>query len=206
MSSTENHTDLLDVVQSIKKSISDVPELVHSWRFLSGVVYALNQYYQVTNHCPATKIDDGNIIQETDDVLSRISEKEQPSRNWLRGFYYNAGIMRLDACYERIFKAYLGREENKINGPDLYENIRQDFSLLFPEEYKESNFGKIRHEVNSLKHFMGGADSAEREQPELLYRALTELVAFIKIPKVTEEFKKKFAGGGIIEGRGNRHK
>ena len=221
MSSKENHPDLSEVVQSIKKSLSDVPELVHSWRFLAGVVYALNQYYQVTDHYPTTKIaDEKEYIQETDDVLSHILEKEHPNRNWLRGFYYNAGVIRLDACYERIFKAYLGsslnnKEEtkcpscgkNKIDGPYLYKKIRHDFSSLFSEEqYEKSNFGKVRHEVNSLKHYEGGADLTEREQPELLHRALTELVAFLRDPKVTEELVKKFSGKGIIVGRKTSHK
>jgi len=73
MNSKENHPDLSEVVQSIKKSLSDIPELVHSWRFLAGVVYALNQYYQVTDHYLTTKIaDEKEYIQETDDVLSHI--------------------------------------------------------------------------------------------------------------------------------------
>ncbi len=162
---------ITEVVQNIKESLSDVPDLVHTWRFLAGVVYALNQYYQVTDHYPTTKIaDEKEYIQETDDVLSHILEKEHPNRNWLRGFYYNAGVMRLDACYDRIFKAYLGsslnnKEEskcsecgkNKIDGPYLYKKIRHDFGSLFSEEqYEKSNVGKIRHEVNSLKHYAGG--------------------------------------------------
>lgn len=215
MNSKENHPDLSDVVQSIKKSLSDVPELVHSWRFLAGVVYALNQYYQVTDHNPTTKIaDEKEYIPETDDVLSHILEKGHPIRNWLRGFYYNTGLMRLDACYERIFKAYLGIKErkcpscgNKIDGYYLYEKIIHDFSSLFPEkEYQKSNFGKVRHEVNSLKHYEGGANLTEREDPELLHQALTELVAFLRDPKVTEELVKRFSGKGIIVGRKTSHK
>lgn len=221
MNSKENYCDLLEVVQSIKKSLSDVPELVHTWRFLAGVAYALNQYYQITYHYPPTKIADENeYIQETDDVLSHILEKEHPNRNWLRGFYYNASVMRLDACYERIFKAYLGislnnkeeskcssRGKNKIDGPYLYKKIRHDFSSLFSEEqYQKSNFGKVRHEVNSLKHCEGGADLAEREQPELFHRALTELVAFLRVQKVAEELVKKFSGKGIVIGRKTSHK
>jgi hypothetical protein len=221
MNSKENNPDLSEVVQNIKESLSDVPELVHSWRFLAGVVYALNQYCQVTDHYSTTKIaDEKEYIQETDDVLSHILEKEHPNRNWLRGFYYNAGVMRLDACYERIFKAYLGsslnnKEESKcpscgkskIDGFYLYKKIRHDFSSLFSEEqYDKSNFGKVRHEVNSLKHYEGGADLTEREQPELLHQALTELVAFLRDQKVTEELVKKFSGKEIIVGRKTSHK
>ncbi len=52
----------------------------------------------------------------------------------------------------------------------------------------------------------GGADFTEREQPELLHRALTELIAFLRDPKVTEELVKKFSGKGIIVGRETSHK
>jgi hypothetical protein len=217
MNSEENHPNLFEVVQSIKRSLSDVPELVHSWRFLAGVVYALNQYYQATDRFPTTKItDERKYIQETDDVLSHILEEEHPNGNWLRGFYYNAGVMRLDACYDRIFKAYLrsNLEESKcpscgkdmINGPSLYNKIRHDFSVLFSEkQFEKSNFGKVRHEVNSLKHYEGGADLGEREQPELLHKALTELVTFLRDPKVTKELAKQFSGKGIIVGRKTSH-
>lgn len=221
MNSKENHPNLSEAVQSIKKSLSDAPELVHYWRFLAGVVYALNQYYQVIDHYPTLMIaDEKEYIPETHDVLSHILKKEHPNKNWLRGFYYNAGVTRLDACYERIFKAYLGsslndKEEskcpscgkNKIDGPYLYKKIRHDFSSLFLEEqYEKSNFGKVRHEVNSLKHYEGGADLAEREQPKLLQRALDELVTFLIDPKVTEVLVEKFSGKGVIVGRKTNQK
>lgn len=217
-----NHPYLSGLVQNIKKCLADVPELVHCWRFLTGVVYALNQYYQITNRYPSTKdADENEYIQETDDVLSSILDNQPPKESWLKGFYYNAALMRLDAAYERIFKAYLdgnlinkeerkctscGKGKDKIDGPYMYEKIRDDFSSLFLEkEYQESNFGKVRGEVNSLKHYVGGADLTEREQPELLHRALTELVAFLREPKVTEELVKKFSGKGIIVGRKTSH-
>jgi len=216
MNSKENHPNLLGAVQSIKECLSDVPELVHTWRFLAGVVYALNQYYQVTDYYPDTTIDDEKeYIEETDGILSNILEKEYPNRNWLRGFYYNAGLMRLDACYERIFKAYLDSSldnkkeskcpscgKSKIDGPYLYKKIRCNFSSFFSEEkYEESNFGKVRYGVNSLKHYVGGAPFAKREQPELLHSALTELVAFLRDPRVIDELAKKFSGKRIIVGR-----
>ena len=216
MKAKANHPDLSGLVQNIKKCLADVPELVHCWRFLTGVVYALNQYYQITNRYPFTKVADENeYIQETDDVLTSILDNQPPKESWLRGFYYNAALMRLDAAYERLFKAYLDgnlikKEErkctscgkDKIDGPYMYKKIRDDFSSLFPEkEYQESNFGKVRGEVNSLKHYVGGADLTEREQPELLHRALTELVAFLMDSIVSKELFKKFSEKGIIVGR-----
>lgn len=221
MKTNANHPDLSDLVQNIKKCLANVPELVHCWRFLTGAVYALNQYYQITNRYPPSKVNDENkYIQETDDVLTSILDNQPPKESWLRGFYYNAALMRLDAAYERLFKACLDgnlikKEErkcttcgkDKIDGHYMYKKIRDDFSSLFPEkEYQKSNFGKVRHEVNSLKHYEGGADLTEREKPELLHRALTELVAFLRDPKVTEELVKKFSGKGIVVGRKQSHK
>jgi hypothetical protein len=206
-----NHEDLSAVVEAIKKTLTDIPGLVHSWRFLAGVVYALNQYYQMNVQCPSANIaDECEYVSETDDVLSHILEKGHPNPNWVRGFYYNAAVMRLDACYERIFKAYLDLreqikcsccEKNLIDGPYLYERIKNEFGSLFSLTYEESNFGKVRHEVNSLKHFEGGADREERELPELLHRSLAELVSFLRDPKVNNKLIEKFSEKEIIVGR-----
>lgn len=203
-----NH-DLTGLTQNIEKSLADFPELVHSWRFLAGVLYALRQYAEI--HSPAIS-NEQQYIKETDDVLTSMLNKQTPKESWQKGFYYNAALMRLDAAYERFFKTYLhGKYDekskcitcgrNKIDGKYLYTEIRKEFSNLFPEElYEKSNFYKVRRAVNSLKHYIGGADVTEREQPEILEGALNELVMFLRDPLVIKELKK-FSGQGILAGR-----
>jgi hypothetical protein len=193
--------ELSVVVHEIIKGRADFPELVHFWRFLTGVVYSLDQYWKMSScyYSFMKNSDEQEYIQETDNVLTSILNNKPPTASWLRGFYYNAALMRLDAAYERFFKAYLGKQ--KLDSPNMYMEIRSKFSSIFPKkEYEESNFGKMRREVNSLKHFVGGADPTEREQPEVLQRALIELVAFLKDPIVIKELNK-FSGKGIIAGR-----
>jgi len=206
MNSKNDHFNLLELANNLKKRLSDVPELVHEWRFLSGVVYALDKYNQISDHSQAkNSVDKKAYIGETEDVISSILKKQEPPVGWLRGFYYNAALMRLDATYERFFKAYLDGKYNeheecpkskksKLDGPVMYEKIRKEFSSLFQEEkYEDSNFHKVRTTVNNLKHDIGGADPMKREQPEVLHRALTELLDFLMEPRVREEFKK-FSG------------
>ncbi len=194
----KNHY-LINTAQNIKKCLADFPELVHCWRFLAGVIYALLRYAEISSCSSSESISDEKAyIQEMDIVLTSILNNETPKENWQKGFYYNAALMRLDAAYERFFKAYLGRQG--MDGPKLYKEIRDKFSSLFPKEFEDSNFGKVRHEVNSLKHYVGGADLTEREQPEILQQALIELVAFLKNPIVREKLNK-FSGNGIITGR-----
>ena len=207
----KNH-DVIGLTQNIKNNLADFPALLHCWRFLVGVVYALNQYTKIANSCPFTTLSDDEYVQETDNVLTSISKNTPPAENWLRGFFYNAALMRLDAAYERFFKAYLdGKcnlnlectacDKNKIDGPYLYAEIRKEFSSLFSEKkFEDSNFGKVRHEVNSLKHYIGGANLTEREQPEILRQALDELIAFLKDPTVRKDLTM-FSGGYPITGR-----
>lgn len=204
--------DLIGLTQEIKNNLVDFRALLHCWRFLAGVVYALDQYNQIANVCPLATLSDDEYIQEADNVFASILTNKLPPENWLRGFYYNAALMRLDAAYERFFKAYLdGKcnlnlkctecDKNKTDGPYLYAEIRKEFSSLFPEKkFEDSNFWKVRHEVNSLKHYIGGANLAEREQPAILRQALDELVAFLNDPTVRKELAK-FSGSEPITGR-----
>ena len=191
--------ELSDVLNIIKKCLANCPELVHCWRFLTGVVYALDEYYQIVNVIASTKMKEQEYIQEADNVLTSILNNQTPTENWLRGFYYNAALMRLDAAYERFFKAFIGKQG--IDGPKLYKEIRNKLSSLFLiKKYEDSNFGKVRHEVNSLKHYVGGADLMEREKPEILQQALNELVALLNDPIVIMALNK-FSEKGIITGR-----
>lgn len=212
MNSEETYSDLSEEVLSIEKSLSDVGELVHSWRFLTGVVYALNQYHLVANQCPPGKTENEEAyIQETHKILSRVLGRPYPYDRWLRGFYYNAALMRLDACYERLFRAYLRDKlgerkcpkckKPEIDGQELYKQIRNEFSSLFTKNFDDSSFGKVRREVNSLKHLVGGADPAQREKPKLLYSALKELIDFIRNPDVVKKLKENFSGRRVIAGR-----
>jgi hypothetical protein len=207
VNSSDSHSDLFAVVDSIQTLLSNVSQLAHSWRFLSGVVFALVKYHQLADYSTRHELSEEEYVQETSKTLTQIKEKEAPVGNWLRGFYYNAALMRLDAAYERFFKACLSPGSEKDKGPDLYRKIIKRFPSSFSGKlYQESLFCEVRHEVNSLKHFPGGADPMEREKPDRLHRALTELVTFLKMPDVTDELRKKFSGGSIVAGRGRKGK
>ncbi len=196
-----------DLSDDLQHLLTEVPELVHSWRFLTGVVYALQQYYQIVDRCPRQNLPDKEYIEETTKVLSLIKEERLPDDNWLRGFFYNAAVMRLHAAYERFFKVYLSPDFDEQHGDVLYKEIQKKFPSSFPKgRYEDSLFGEIGHEVNSLKHFPGGVDLLEREQPDLLHQGLTKLVAFLKLPDVVNELQTKFKGRGTVAGRGKTHK
>lgn len=161
------------------------------------MVYAVNRYHHISDSCMAIKVSDEDAyIKDTKDVLSNILilEKEHPNSNWLKGFYYNAAIMRVDTCYERLFRAYL--ETEKGDGPDLYEDIQGSLSHLFPiESYKDSNFGKVRKRiVNCLKHDVHGVKIKDRENVELLESALKELLAFCSDATLTNRLSRSVLG------------
>lgn len=188
-----------DVSENFQRLVANVPELVHSWRFLAGVLYALDQYYQIADRSPRPELTDERYLEETMELLSCIKEGQFPAENWLRAFFYNAAVMRLDAAYERFFRACLSEGSKNMKGPKLYKKIRMKFPSCFPyEEFKDSPFGQIRKEVNSLKHDPGGADASQRELPDVLHSAMKELVAFLGTPGVIIELQKTYSTKGVV--------
>ena len=134
MNSKDSHPDPSAVAENVHLLLSNVPELVHSWRFLAGAVYALDQYYQLVDRFPSLELAEEGYIAETRKVLSFIKKGQIPAENWLRAFFYNAAAMRLDAAYERFFKACLPGNLSAEEGPRLYQEIRKRFPSSFPCE------------------------------------------------------------------------
>jgi len=71
--------DISSVVRRIKKGHTEFPELVHCRRFLTGVVYALAEYYQMVISSTTMISDEKEYNKETDNVLTSILAN-QPTR------------------------------------------------------------------------------------------------------------------------------
>lgn len=130
---------LLGRVKELSKSY---PALAHELRFAVGAIWALNQASK--NHkdrASYAERDRKGHLDELQEVIKAIQQGEQPTPKWMAGFYYNAAIMRIDACRER-FKIALGSSHSSLS------------SLL-----------SVKAEVKALKHHIGGQkakDSAKR--------------------------------------------
>ena len=150
--------------------------LAHEFRFLTGALFALEKAEKLKHKARASyaESDCQHHIDDLEEVLTAIAEgKEEPPKQWLAGFYYNSGIMRIVAVYERLKKAV----------PDLSDSAP---SLQLLDE-----------DVNKLKHRLDGITAKEKcgKPDDLLiaWTALDELLKFIETPKIQDYLEKKYS-------------
>lgn len=159
----------------MRRLMHDTPEHMHLWRFIVGVVYALEKYERLAVFSPKVERSNQFYIDQTLSVLEKLNTGTEPEADWLRGFFYNAGLMRLDAAWERSLQTIFGK---KGNGPTLYDLLRASDPGL--PEYKGSLFESVREEVNALKHDEEGASEKLRERPNILRESLWQLLSLLE--------------------------
>ena len=164
------------VLGPLRRLMHDAPEHIHLWRFIAGVAYAMEQYERLAVLSPKVDRSDQFYVDQTLSVLENLNTGAEPERDWLRGFFYNAGLMRLDAAWERSLRTILGK---KGAGPTLYNFLRADDPAL--PEYKSSLFGSVREEVNALKHDEKGAPEELRERSNVQRESLWQLLALLEL-------------------------
>jgi len=153
-------------------------EHIHLGRFIGGVVYALEEYDRLALVAPKEPKSDKFYSDEVQNLLSSIQGGVNPPANWLRGFFYNAAVMRLDAAWERSIRVILRDNNKKSNGPGLYKKLCRSEPAL--SEYNDSMFKRVRKEVNALKHEHQGPSVDIRENPEVLREGLEQLLGLLK--------------------------
>jgi hypothetical protein len=198
---------------SIQCLIHDVPDLIHTWRFLIGSVYALQQRVRIgTSDESKPPISDNAFIDRTNVLLNQILTGGQVEREWEAGFWYNAAVIRIDACYERIFRALLSENlppaendpQEKVRGArKLWEALQNKagFTLVLPYAYLNSNWKVLRDEVNSIKHWRFGASRTVRMDTERTVRALEELLEILNKPACRDLLQSKFATKRARDGK-----
>lgn len=175
--------------------VAAVPELIHLWRFLCGAAYAVIEYERLAQIPAGIRAED-DYVHETMALLRTLPIGGVLPAAWLRGFYYNAAVMRADASWERSLKALLN-DHSKNDGPALYRRARNDLPSLFSAPYRDSSFAKVRHEVNALKHRLGGVPPLNREQPEVVISALQELFGLLTNQQALSCLRNLYFGKGV---------
>lgn len=181
--------------------VREVPALVHTWRFATGALFALSEWYRLAEKAPQAPRGEAEYISDTERLVDAIRDGVPPDNEWLRAFHYNAALMRIDAVYERIFRAVLG-DTSKANGPALYASLQKRYPRLLPELYERSPFAFVREEANSLKHYVGGAAPPLRERVTLLRTALEHLFAFVSDRDVKTHLQREYGHGKPVSGKG----
>lgn len=181
MNQEESNTELNCFLREIRVLVNIYPKLTHSWRFAASAVWAMRQYYLIpaAQLLPPQGFNEDRYVQETKTDIDALLVNRDLSQDWMRGFWFNAAIMRLDALWERCFKLFVSPDYD-YDGPCLYALVQAQRATPSSEEYKYSSFGQVRKIVNSLKHKTGGAKPEIREDRDLPMNMLRDLLAVIR--------------------------
>ena len=167
------------MTKGLAQFIGSDPTHVHLGRFIAGVIYALQEYDHLVAATPKQRQTDLFYSNELQQLLSGFQTSTPPPRNWLRGFFYNAAAMRLDAAWERSLRVILKDTTKKGNLSTLYNTLRRSDEPTLAE-FDKSSCKRVRDEVNDLKHRDQGPADDIREDSEILREGLKELLDLLR--------------------------
>jgi len=175
----ERNTELNCFLREIRELVDIYPRLTHSWRFAASAVWAMRHYYAAHAAQSPQGFDEDEYLLDTKTNIDALLASKDVSQDWLRGFWFNAFIMRLDALWERCFKCFVPPDI----GPDgacLYALVQAHRATPSGDQYKDSSFRKVREIVNQLKHRPKGANQEIREDLDLPIKMLRDLLAVMR--------------------------
>lgn len=175
------------------------PKLVHTFRFLAGALGALREargYRPLEEH---NNEDRAGYLKGLEAYLCAF----KPDEAWSAGFYYNAAIMRIDACYERLLRAVLNTKrttdqeraelEDVRGSRVLARMIKDEFNLNQP--LKIECLERVRRAVNGLKHGLWGRkDDATDGTVPMARKAIDELLDILNKDELKPALKKAYDG------------
>jgi hypothetical protein len=195
---------LVDSISRIKKSC---PQLAHTFRFVTGAIWALASANKLghRNRASYGAKDQQLHLDELDEVVHTLRKGATPPQKWEAAFYYNAAILRIDACYERLLTAVLKAipstfpKSTKQNLSKTEQMARQIESDLNTGSLAKCHLESVRNEVNKLKHELFGQEvhhAAQRTNPDDLdnaLAALTELLGILENPTILSRLNSQYA-------------
>jgi hypothetical protein len=194
----------VDALMRLKVLAVDSPELAHTFSFLTGAVYALREAH-ARGHRDRADYGEGDRLghlSRVETVIDAMSGDCQPEGVWVAGFYYNAAIMRIDACYERLLKAVLaasgvrltksGRSQSKTNA--WASQLEKVLGLGSP--IRRDHLEWARGQVNKLKHDLFGRVAAGGHAIDVPHAeaAVSELIELMERAEIRSRLSKRFAG------------
>lgn len=185
---------------------SELPGLTHTFNFIVGAVYSLSGARGRGHRNRATygETDRSEHVRRLKEAIDAVAAGATPEPAWIASFYYNAAIMRIDACHERVLKGMLeaaGVKPAKAKGqPEtdgMAHQLERTLSLTPP--LAREHLAWARKEVNNLKHKLFGqepSDALARPEPSDLANAIAaidELLAMMERREIRSELAKRFA-------------
>jgi hypothetical protein len=177
-------------VRKVTKRISQLgqscPKFAHEFRFLAGAVFALASAEKMGHKNRASYVDTDRprLLVELNAVFNAIGCGKTPPKQWKAGFYYNAAIMRIAACYERLLKA-----------------VRASRALTLARTSPNGvHLQCVCDEVNKLKHDLFGQKvsfaqkRANQDDLSNAWVALTELLDLLENSYTLKHLSSNYRG------------
>ena len=196
--------DFLVLAQRLENISGDCQELAHTFRFLATAITSLHEaeLHGYKDRSTYTDPDRARHFQELLDFFAAVRSGVHPTDQWIAGFYYNASIMRIDACYERLLVA-LGQALGMVQPPkksiksktDAYaEAVEGKLGLTVP--FKRAKLELNRKEVNRLKHALFGQQAQDSTGDDLgnAFSAIEQLLAILEDNAVRRQLKLAYPG------------
>ncbi len=135
--------------------------------------YVLGAYYGLTRAIEFGFIDRPGPWHSTyrphlTKYLEEITNNIPPHDSWLAGFFFNSGIQRLAACFDRIPKL-LG-----VKRADAHTQMRSINKADF------TAWEKVYVEVNAFKHYPAGKSAGRSVTLNDALQALEQAIGFLK--------------------------
>lgn len=105
--------------------------------------------------------------------VEHIAAQEPVNNFWLAGFYFNSGIQRLAACFDRIPKLMGARGDT---APKRMKNVN-------PQKYEK--WRKVYEEINAFKHDISGRAKGRLVSMSEAVQAFEEIVALLRRNEAT---------------------
>ena len=137
-------------------------------------------------------------------VINALDAGHLPDPVWKAGFYYNAAIMRIDACYERFLKAVeeaaaAGHAQRRAGEAETDALARHAESVLhLGSPLVRDHLRWVRKEVNKLKHALYGqqpqhaGERVEASDVNNALEAVAELVSMMERPEIKALLATRF--------------
>lgn len=186
---------------------SECPGLTHTFNFIVGAVYSLHEARGLGHRDRVTygDTDPSEHVHRLKEAIDAVAVGATPAPVWIAGFYYNAAIMRIDACYERFLKAMLEaagvkpekapRDQSESDA--MAGQLERTLSLDPPLAREHLTWA--RKEVNNLKHKLFGQEPShalKRPEPSDLTNAIAaidELLAAMERREIRPRLASRFA-------------
>lgn len=192
----------------LKKLSNGLKGLTHTFNFILGAMMSIREARRL-GHKDRADYDESDRtghLNRFHRAINAVNDGQAPDNDWMAGFYYNAAMMRIDACHERFLKAVLeavGEDPEKVttnsNEQKTDALARKVEQVLLLAPLSREHLKWTRREVNNLKHQIFGhqphhvKDRPDSSDIDNATAAIEELLILIENDQIQAKLREEFS-------------